>query len=95
MASDFEGTPLSMLEAMANDLPIAVSNAPGINTIVEHENNGLLFTIGNGKELAENLKRLLTDTDLATGLASKAKQTLADRFDHGKMLDRYRKMWNL
>ena len=95
MASDFEGTPLSMLEAMANDLPVVVSNAPGINTIVEHENNGLLFTIGNGKELAEHLKRLLTDNDLATGLASNAKQTLTDRYDHGKMLDRYRKMWNL
>jgi glycosyltransferase involved in cell wall biosynthesis len=95
IASDFEGTPLSMLEAMANKTPVLASNAPGINAIIEHNKNGLLFTIGNGKELAANLKRLLTDDDLAARLATNAKHTLIDSYDHGKMLNRYRKMWNL
>jgi glycosyltransferase involved in cell wall biosynthesis len=80
---------------MANKTPVLASNAPGINAIIEHNKNGLLFTIGNGKELAANLKRLLTDDDLAARLATNAKHTLIDSYDHGKMLNRYRKMWNL
>ncbi len=95
MASDFEGTPLSMLEAMANELPVIASNAPGINTIIESGRNGQLFTIGNGNELADHLKSILSDNDLAKRLYANAKQTLADRYDHGKMLEHYRKLWGL
>lgn len=95
MASDFEGTPLSMLEAMANDLPVLASDAPGINTIIESGKNGQLFTIGNGNELADHLKTVLSDPDLGRRLTKNAKQTLADRYDHEKMLDRYRKLWDL
>ena len=95
MASDFEGTPLSMLEAMANDLPVLASDAPGINTIIESGKNGQLFTIGNGNELAEGLKSILADSEIANSLTHNARQTLAERYDHGKMLERYRKLWNL
>jgi glycosyltransferase involved in cell wall biosynthesis len=95
MASDFEGTPLSMLEAMANNLPVLASNAPGINTIVENGKNGLLFTIGNGNELAEHLKTALSDGELSQTLTNNAKGTLAERYDHGQMLERYRKLWDL
>lgn len=95
IASDFEGTPLSMLEAMANNIPVFASNAPGINTVIEHNNNGLLFTIGNGKELATQLKKVVNSTDLAIGLTSAATKTLQERYDHKKMLKQYKAMWKL
>ena len=95
IASDFEGTPLSMLEAMANNIPVFASNAPGINTVIEHNNNGLLFTIGNGKELATQLKKVVNSTDLAIGLTSAATKILQERYDHKKMLKQYKAMWKL
>ena len=95
IASDFEGTPLSMLEAMANKIPVLASNAPGINTVIEPNHNGLLFTIGNGKELANYLAKTMASADLAAGLTSAATKTLHDRYDHQKMLKQYKEMWKV
>jgi glycosyltransferase involved in cell wall biosynthesis len=95
IASDFEGTPLSMLEAMANRLPVLASNAPGINTVITHNENGLLFTTGSGSELAQCLTQLLSDTELVHRLSTEALRTVQFRYDHGKMLEAYRNLWNL
>lgn len=95
IASDFEGTPLSMLEAMANGIPVMASNALGINAVIEHLRHGLLFTIGDGKELADHIKTLISNSDLAHSLVSKATQTLNERYDHNTMLEQYKSMWNL
>ncbi|MDB4655340.1 glycosyltransferase family 4 protein [Flavobacteriales bacterium] len=95
IASDFEGTPLSMLEAMANRIPVLASNAPGINTIIDHLENGLLFTIGNGKELGKLIENVVANTDLATTLTTGAARTLNVRYDHQKMLEQYKRMWNI
>lgn len=95
IASDFEGTPLSMLEAMANEIPVMASNAPGINAVINHEDNGLLFTTGNGKELAEHIRTLVTNTDLASSLVDSASHTITNRYDHGTMLKTYGKLWHI
>jgi glycosyltransferase involved in cell wall biosynthesis len=95
IASDFEGTPLSMLEAMANEIPVMASNAPGINAVINHQVNGLLFTTGNGKELAGHVKTCLSNPDLVGSLVQNASQTIAERYDHGSMLDSYKKMWQI
>lgn len=95
IASDFEGTPLSMLEAMANEIPVMASNAPGINAVINHQVNGLLFTTGNGKELAEHIKTTLSSPDLVGSLVQNASQTIAERYDHDSMLDSYKKMWQI
>ncbi|HSP88801.1 MAG TPA: glycosyltransferase family 4 protein [Ignavibacteriaceae bacterium] len=43
-ASQFEGTPLSLLEAMHNKLLIIATNVTGINNIIHNKTNGLLFS---------------------------------------------------
>jgi glycosyltransferase involved in cell wall biosynthesis len=52
ISSDFEGTPISMLEAMANNLLIIGSDVPGINNILMQSDLGFLFDRYNPKELA-------------------------------------------
>ncbi|MCG3165862.1 MAG: Glycosyltransferase Gtf1 [Bacteroidia bacterium] len=52
-ASDFEGTPLSLLEAMYNSLLVIGSDSPGINNIINHTVNGYLFPNKNHSKLAE------------------------------------------
>jgi glycosyltransferase involved in cell wall biosynthesis len=53
ICSDFEGTPISLLEAMYNKLVIIGSNAPGINNIVADSGGGFLFNNSNPIELKE------------------------------------------
>lgn len=56
IASDFEGTPISMLEAMANGLLVIGSDVPGINTIISHGDSGFLFDRGDVGGLAKLIK---------------------------------------
>lgn len=95
IASDFEGVPLAMLEAMANNLPVLASNAPGINAIIKDGENGQLFTIGSDNELAAHLKTLLGNEHLAKELAANAHQTFIQQYSHQNMLNTYRKLWNI
>jgi len=57
ISSDFEGTPISMLEAMYNKLVIIGSNAVGINNIIKESDGGFLFDNSNPREL----KKIIID----------------------------------
>ncbi|MGI0015283.1 MAG: glycosyltransferase family 4 protein [Nitrososphaera sp.] len=58
-ASEREGLPLSLLEAMAYGLPCISTNIGGNNEVVVHGHNGLMVTPGSVKELAQAIKYLL------------------------------------
>lgn len=65
ISSDFEGTPISMLEAMYNKLTIIAANSQGINDIIINECNGLLFNNNSTYELTKLLK-LIIEEDVTT-----------------------------
>jgi glycosyltransferase involved in cell wall biosynthesis len=43
----FEGMPLALLEAMAHQVPVVASDVEGVVGIMEHQQQGLLFRVGN------------------------------------------------
>lgn len=69
----FEGTPISLLEAKYNGLPIIGANVKGINTMITHGKNGLLFEEGNSDDLKNKLIELLNDPIKANILGISAK----------------------
>jgi len=73
ISSLFEGMPIALLEAMFNGLPIIGSNVNGINNLISHKKNGLLFERENIDDLTNKIKELLNDTNLAAGLGKSAK----------------------
>jgi glycosyltransferase involved in cell wall biosynthesis len=91
MASEFEGTPLSLLEAMYNKINIIASNAPGINTIVEDNINGHIFEIGNSKQLACKINLLISNLENKSW-RNEANKTYNERFDYKKMIINYKKI---
>jgi glycosyltransferase involved in cell wall biosynthesis len=73
-ASRLDNMPVSILEAFASGTPV-VSTAPeGMSYLVDHERTGLLSEVGNLQALAQNVIRVLRDPDLATRLASNARE---------------------
>ncbi len=56
-----EGTPLSLIEAMACGLPVVATDVPGCRALVEDGVNGLLVPVGNSQALAEAVGRLVDD----------------------------------
>lgn len=69
----FEGTPITLLEAMFNGLPIIGTNVNGINSLIRHKKNGLLFEKENVEDLKEKIKKLVEDKDLSNRLGNTAK----------------------
>lgn len=80
MCSSFESFSNSLMEYMAAGLPIIASNVGGNGEAVSHNENGLLYPVDDDKELANGLRKLLSDRHLAAGLGQAARKSAFARF---------------
>ncbi|MBI5023201.1 MAG: glycosyltransferase family 4 protein, partial [Candidatus Magasanikbacteria bacterium] len=64
----YENYPLSVLEAMSYGKPIIAANIGGLPEIVRDKKSGLLFNPGNANDLAEKIKLLWSNAELARTL---------------------------
>jgi hypothetical protein len=71
--SDFEGTSVSMLEAMAHGVvPVVTAASSGIADVIHHEENGFVAPVGDMKALAEHIRRLADDRALLSSAGGAA-----------------------
>jgi glycosyltransferase involved in cell wall biosynthesis len=89
ISSDYEGTSLSLMEAMFNKLAIIASNAPGINGMLTHEQNALLYETKNANHLADTIKRVFSDPGLADRLATSAYAGFRAKYSYESMIEKY------
>jgi glycosyltransferase involved in cell wall biosynthesis len=94
ISSDYEGTSVSLLEAMFNRLPIIASNAPGINGMLTHEKNSLLYDTTNTDQLAETIKRIFLDSLLAGTLAENAFSDFKSKYSYESMMAQYKSVFS-
>lgn len=75
LSSDYEGMPNALMEAMALGIPCISANCPpgGIAELIEHGTNGLIFPVGDEKQLEEYMRKVLNDKCVADLLALNAK----------------------
>ncbi len=88
LISDYEGLPLSILEAMRGGLPIIASDVGGVKELVEDGLNGYLIRKGNRKDLADKLDRLLKDAELRKKMGQESRRLYEEHFTYEEM---YRK----
>jgi len=70
MASDYEGLPVAVIEALAAALPVVATNVGGLPELVDDGVNGILVPPRNRVALAEALAKLTHDPDLCRRMAS-------------------------
>ena len=80
-----EGTPRSVLEAMAMGRAIITTDAPGCRETVEHETNGLLVDPRNSEALYEAMLRLLREPDLAARMGPRSRAIAEAKYDVHKV----------
>lgn len=61
LSTNWEGLPLTIIEAMRAGLPVIASNVGGVGELVESSNNGFLFSPRDKKALMNFLCELLLD----------------------------------
>jgi glycosyltransferase involved in cell wall biosynthesis len=60
----YENSPLVVLSSFALKTPVVASNVGSLADLVKHGENGLLFEMGNARDLAEQLRKLIEDPAL-------------------------------
>jgi len=88
--SRYEGLSIAMIEAMACELPIIASNAPGLQTCIAHRKNGLLFPIEDHKAMAKCILQLAEDRNLRDRLSLAARESFEKEYnmeENIKLLD--------
>jgi glycosyltransferase involved in cell wall biosynthesis len=77
-ASDYEGTPNAVLEAMALETPVVATDAGGTEELVRHEVDGLIVPAGSPQAIVDAVARTLADpaaTALRTASARRRVET--------------------
>ena len=72
LSSRTEGLPLSLLEAMAAQLPCVATDVGSIREVLIHEESGLLVPPENTGGLSQALKRMIEDATLRQRCATRA-----------------------
>lgn len=88
LASDWEGLPVFVLEAMAVGRPVVATNVDGLTEVLR-DGGGLLVPPGSPDALAAALQRLLADGAARRGAAEAAMRTIAQKYDPLHMTQGY------
>jgi glycosyltransferase involved in cell wall biosynthesis len=86
---DQDGTPNSLLEAMARGIPVISTRLSGIPEIIEDEVDGLLVPAGDAGALAEAIARIAGDASLAESMRLQGQREVAMRFTIGRTADAF------
>ena len=95
LPSVHEGLPLTVLEAMAAGVPVVGADVMGINEVITHEVNGLLFSSNDEGALTDALLRLLRDKDLQSRLARAGESFVAEHFSLDEKVNAYDRLFGL
>ncbi len=80
-----EGTPRTVLEAMAMGRPIITTDAPGCRETVIDGENGYLVPVKSVDALVEAMTRFIDDPDLAHRMGKRSREIAEDRYDVHKI----------
>jgi glycosyltransferase involved in cell wall biosynthesis len=80
-----EGTPRTVLEAMAMGRAIITTDAPGCRETVVHEDNGLLIPVKSASALEQAMMRFIEDPALAQRMGLRGRLMAEDKYDVHKV----------
>ncbi len=68
----YEGMPMTILEAFAHKTPVVASNLGAMQTIISHQENGLLFEANSADELLSSIQLLMKNEEMSRKIAETA-----------------------
>jgi glycosyltransferase involved in cell wall biosynthesis len=93
LPSAFEGMSNSLMEAMANGIPCVVSDIAPNRELIEHEQNGLVFPVGDTTRLAKALLRCHNEEDFSRQLGLAAQARIANEHSVASLVNRHHNLY--
>jgi glycosyltransferase involved in cell wall biosynthesis len=92
LLSDYEGTPVSLLEAMSVGLvPICLETRSGVGEVISHMKNGILVR-DREKSFADAVSYLVRNPAVWSKLSCAARQTIQERYSEDLCLARWKEI---
>ena len=82
-----EGTPVSVIEALAAGCPVVATRVGGVPDVVDDGRTGFLVDSGDTTALANRLEQLAADPDLRERFSRAGKESVASRYAVGRLVD--------
>lgn len=92
MPSSAEGLARVYLEAQACGRVLVASDIPAAREVVTHGRTGLLFRVGDDKDLAAQLARAMTDSDLRAVIGRQARHQVLHRHGLQQVVSAYERV---
>ncbi len=87
LPSHSEGLSNVLLESMAAGVPVVASRVGGTPEAIQDGETGLLVAAGDPRALADAIRRVLSNSDLARRLGTAARQAASDRFSMPRLIE--------
>ena len=94
LGSDYEGNPLSVIEAMAAGLPIVSTAAGGVPELLQNGKQGFIVQPGHADQLSEAMMTLLKDPELRRTMGAAAAARAKEKFDVAAMVRAYEELYD-
>jgi len=95
LTSNYEGFPISVLEAMRAGLPVVASDVGGTNEAVDEGRTGYLVPRGDLETLRERLRLLIKDPALRREMGNAGREKYERHFTVDRMLAETSKVYDL
>ena len=82
-----EGTPVSVIEALAAGRPAVATRVGGVPDVVRDGVDGFLVDVGDVDALAERLARLANDPELRRTMGESGRARVLERYAVGRLVD--------
>lgn len=93
LSSDWEGNPLSVMEAMASGLPIVSTAAGGVPDLFANGREGFLVPRGDAQALSGSMLFLLRDQETRQSMGAGAARHAKENFDVSRMVQQYEQLY--
>jgi N-acetyl-alpha-D-glucosaminyl L-malate synthase BshA len=94
MPSEMESFGLAALEAMACCVPAIATRVGGVPELIEHDENGLLFEVGDIAGMSDAAVELLTDSARLEDMAQSARRTAQAKFCASRIIPLYERFYH-
>ena len=94
LISNWEGLPLTILEAMRAQLPVVASNVGGIAEAVIDKKTGFIVERGDIPTLTESLNKLLSSVELRNNMGKEGRNGFINSFSFDLMLNKTLLVYN-
>ena len=94
LCSEREGLPISLVEAMASEVPCIVSAVGGIPSLVVHQKNGLLMDDFRAETLAKLIQQIYDQPAAASEMGRQGRHDAKEKFDLSNTIKQYMEVFD-